>query len=142
MSLSLKTVNSGIYGLRDYSYLHIKRQRCAAFKGHPQGRLSGLQIQVHISCNHMCPRKIPTLWHRHKSVSLEARCLAIQHAVSAFCKGVGQKNWAKGSEVPISRQMQEGQLHVHRVGYRVSSHHISNGSARSHQMSLSSPAEL
>ena len=59
-------------------------------EGHPRGRLSGLRIQVHTPCDHTRPRKdiLPRAQDR-KSASSEARCLASQHAVSAFCEGVG-----------------------------------------------------
>ena len=44
--------------------------------------------------------------------------------------------------MPVSRQNVEGQWHVHKAGYKASSHHISNGSARSHQMTPSGPVEM
>ena len=83
----LRMVNSGVYGPREYSYLYITRQWSVQHpRDIPEEDLvvyrskCAPHVTIHVPGRHPCHAC------RHKSASLEARCLASQHTVSAFCK--------------------------------------------------------
>ena len=93
--VSLGTVNSGVHGPREYSYLYITRQWSVQ---RPRDIPEEDLVVYGSNCiPHMIirvPGRYSCHARGHKSASSEARCLASQHAVSAFCEGVGQENWA------------------------------------------------
>ena len=88
--MPLGTVNSGAYGPREYSYLDITRQwgvQCPRDIPEEDIVVYGSKCTYHVITR---PRKnIRPRAQDNKSASSEARCLASQHAVSAFCEGVG-----------------------------------------------------
>lgn len=89
--MPLGTVNSGAYGPREYSYLDITRQwgvQCPRDIPEEDLVVYGSKCTHHVTIRVLVKTILPRAQDR-KSASSEARCLASQHAVSAFCEGVG-----------------------------------------------------